>query len=241
MINHLFCSSTGLINACHNQQRPESMQHHTLSVSRTAHYYSLGEPGPHIRRVVIACHGYGQLARFFLPKLEPIADAHTLVIAPEGLSRFYWNGFSGRVVASWMTKEHRLDEIADYAAYLSRLWAQWKPRVSPKTKLILFGFSQGCATVMRWVHREQPDAAHLVFWAGSIPEDLDYGPLQSYFGHRRLHLAFGDADPFLTADTLTAYRRQTRQAGLPVEEFPFSGAHEIPPSALKSFWQERLP
>ncbi len=216
------------------------MQHHRLPVERTAHYYTLGEAGPHIRRVVIACHGYGQLARFFLPKLEPIADAHTLVIAPEGLSRFYWNGFSGKVVASWMTKEHRLDEIADYTAYLSRLWAQWKPRVSPEAELILFGFSQGCATVMRWVHRMQPEAGQLIFWAGTLPEDIDYAPLLPDLARRQLHLAYGDADPFLPPGALATYRNRIEQAGLSVSEYSFSGAHDIPAPALQHFWKERI-
>ena len=33
-----------------------------LTVPRTARYWTLGEPGPGLRQVWIACHGYGQLA-----------------------------------------------------------------------------------------------------------------------------------------------------------------------------------
>ena len=43
------------------------------------------------------------------------------IIAPEGLSRFYKNGFYGEVVSSWMTKEDRLNEINDYILYLDTL------------------------------------------------------------------------------------------------------------------------
>jgi hypothetical protein len=64
----------------------------------------------------LVTHGYGQLAKTFIRRFEPIMDAQTLVVAPEGLSRFYWGGFDGPVVASWMTREDRLDEIADCAA-----------------------------------------------------------------------------------------------------------------------------
>jgi hypothetical protein len=44
-----------------------------------------------------------------------------IIIAPEGLSRFYRKGFSGDVVASWMTKDDRLDDMEDYVRYLNDL------------------------------------------------------------------------------------------------------------------------
>ncbi|MEN0004839.1 MAG: phospholipase, partial [Bacteroidota bacterium] len=73
---------------------------HSIPVTRTAHYATQGQVGPHIRYLCIACHGYGQLAARFIRKFDVVDRADTFVIAPEGLSRFYWGGVTGNVVAS---------------------------------------------------------------------------------------------------------------------------------------------
>ena len=79
------------------------MQIHSISVPKTAHYCTLGEPGPHIKYFWICCHGYGQLAKRFIRKFERIHQEDTLVVAPEGFSRFYWKDFTGDVVATHMS------------------------------------------------------------------------------------------------------------------------------------------
>ena len=42
------------------------MQSKTIEVSKTAHYYSIGEIGEEIETVIFAFHGYGQAARKFI-------------------------------------------------------------------------------------------------------------------------------------------------------------------------------
>jgi len=214
------------------------MQKRSLSVQRTAHVYTLGQPGPEVRNIIIACHGYGQAAERFIRKFDGVAAGDdTLVVAPEGLSRFYWGGFDGEVVSSWMTRGDRLDEIDDYSGYLSQLLAQVQPQCAPDAQLILLGFSQGCATIMRWVVRTQPEAAHLVFWAGSIPEDIDYAPLQGYFADRQLHSFLGDADPFLTAEAIAAHEAMLAQKGLAVHKHAFAGKHTIVRPVLQDWYE----
>ena len=89
------------------------MQEHHLAVAKTARYYSLGEPGPATRQLWFVCHGYGQLAGRFLRHFEPLDDGSRVIVAPEGLSRFYLSESPAerRVGASWMTREDRLVEI----------------------------------------------------------------------------------------------------------------------------------
>ena len=107
---------------------------HQLTVSRTARYHQLGELSAMTRRVWFVAHGYGQLAAYFIRHFAPLtaADPHLVVVAPEGLSRFYLNGTGGRVGATWMTKEDRLAEIEDYVAYLNQLAATILPRLLPR-------------------------------------------------------------------------------------------------------------
>ena len=67
------------------------MTEHHLTVARTARYQQLGELSAATRRVWFVSHGYGQLAAYFMRHFAFLAEADpsTVVIAPEGLSRFY--------------------------------------------------------------------------------------------------------------------------------------------------------
>src|SRR5207247_9831140 len=97
---------------------------HHLSVAKTARYFTLGERSGGGRPVWFACHGYGQLAGRFLEKLRVLDDGTRYLVAPEGLSRFYLSESptERRVGASWMTREDRLAEIADYVQYLDAVY-----------------------------------------------------------------------------------------------------------------------
>ncbi|MDE3054320.1 MAG: phospholipase, partial [Gemmatimonadota bacterium] len=86
------------------------MAEHHLRVRRTARFHSLGEFGPGVREIWIACHGYGQLAGRFLRHFRAAAHPERLIVAPEALSRFYLDnalphGPDARVGATWMTRE----------------------------------------------------------------------------------------------------------------------------------------
>ena len=117
---------------------------HRLSVPRSARCFSQGGEAAVEGWVVL--HGYGQLASRFLRSLESLATPSRLVVAPEGLSRFYLDAGGGKVGASWMTKEDRVREIEDYLAYLDLVRATLMPPVP----LTILGFSQGVATAARW-------------------------------------------------------------------------------------------
>ena len=208
-----------------------------LTVSRTAHYYSIGEPSEKIERLWIVCHGYGQLAKTFIRRFEDLEDGKTLVLAPEGLSKFYWEGFTGKPVASWMTREHRLDEIEDYCNYLKKLYELYMPQLSENVKVTILGFSQGTATVTRWLMRDFPKIDHLILWAGSLPDDIDFAPHADYFNSKKLVFAYGDKDPFLTEKRMTWVKKLIEKNKLEFEEFPFEGEHTVEREALKRLVQ----
>jgi predicted esterase len=208
---------------------------HTRKVSRTARYCTIGKANKHTRYFWICCHGYGQLAKNFIRKFDGIASEHTFILAPEGLSRFYWGGFSGDVVASWMTKEARLDEIEDYTGYLQDLYDHFTARMSDEVKIILFGFSQGCATQMRWICNTLPAFDSLVLWAGTVPDDIDYKPYLDYFDHKDIHFVLGKQDEFLTPQRLEAYQQLVATTGLRWQEHFFDGKHVVDREVLKNF------
>lgn len=214
------------------------MQHHRFRVERTAHYYTIGEPGPHIRQFWIVCHGYGQLADEFLRNFDQLNNDHTLVVAPEGFNHFYRKGFSGPVGANWMTRHYREDEIHDYAQYLHDLHAYYLALLPQDVRVILLGFSQGTATVCRWMLAKQPHFHDLLLWAGLPPEDLDYQAFHNYLSDKNLYLLYGTSDPFLTPDRLTQLHEMEEKNGIDFGERSFDGGHEIPSDALHDFLQK---
>jgi predicted esterase len=146
-------------------------QEHFISVQRTARYHVLGIPGPHINKLWIVLHGYGQQSKYFIRHFMPVIGDDTLVIAPEGLSLFYVGQGWQRVGASWMTKEKRESEIKDYTSYLDGLWEEVANQVPENCSIGILGFSQGVTTAWRWldVGKIIPDV--FVVWAGGIPEE----------------------------------------------------------------------
>ncbi len=209
---------------------------HALPVTRTAHYAMLGKPGPQIKKLWFVTHGYGQLAKTFVNRFSGVTDEETLVIAPEGLSRFYWGGFDGPVVASCMTRENRLDEITDFCNMLDQLYALYVPQCHPETKIILLGFSQGTATQVRWIMRSFPKFDYLMLWAGQLPEDLDYEPCLEYFTDKQLFFAYGDKDPFISPKRKVLMDQILRDSKLSFQPVPYAGVHKVDRKALKAWW-----
>ncbi|MCB0568247.1 MAG: dienelactone hydrolase family protein [Phaeodactylibacter sp.] len=214
------------------------MHLHTITVPRTARYCTLGQAGPHVRYLWIACHGYGQLARDFIQTFEAIAADDTLIVAPEGLSRFYWTGFSGNPVASWMTREGREEEISDYTNFLSILYNRYVALCSPDVRIMLMGFSQGCATQMRWIMRAFPRFHRLILWAGAIPEDLHYLPQAGYFSDKALHFVYGTQDPFFNQERLQEQQQLISDNNLAFRIHTFEGRHVVDESVLREIAAE---
>lgn len=145
-----------------------------IEVPRTARYWVLDPTGGSHKGTLYVLHGYGQLAQYFIRKFQTAADAGWRVIAPEGTHRFYLQGFSGRVGASWMTKEDRITDISDYVRYLDLLRKEQMESEDPLPQVLL-GFSQGVATAFRWLALGEggPESWQgIIAHSGIIPPDL---------------------------------------------------------------------
>lgn len=141
-----------------------------FKTEKTARYFTLGDASQ-AKFLIIALHGYGQLPSYFLKKFEGIHSDY-FVVAPEGLHRFYLNGPSGRVGASWMTKEAREADLFDTSNYLKKLLIHLKGTYQLE-KTILLGFSQGGATSARLYSEIPNEFDQLILWASVFPPDID--------------------------------------------------------------------
>jgi predicted esterase len=202
----------------------------SLKITRTARYYQLGECGSDTQRLWITLHGYGQLASYFIKHFEPQANAHTCIVAPEGLSRFYLDGKWDRVGATWMTKEDRLHEIEDYLGYLDSLLLQLAP--APETEIVVLGFSQGTATAWRWVMQGNVRPAHLILWAGGPATDAMHRASER-LQNCTLDIALGDSDEYIKLPDAEKQLAAMQQFKPGAQLWPFIGNHRMDAATLQ--------
>jgi len=207
---------------------------HHLTVARTARYCTLGNDTGPAHELWIVCHGFAQLARTFVEEFRTIAGAGRLIIAPEALNRFYLNreagraGASARVGATWMTREDRLAEIDDYVRYLDQLYREVTEGQRRDVRVTALGFSQGTATVARWLVHGTARIDRLVLWAGLLPPEIDAsGQSRDRLRSVELVLVRGTRDEMLDVQQLQAQRESLEGAGARVTLLEFDGGHRM--------------
>ena len=213
---------------------------HALVVRRTARYYTLGPTHGFPRELWFVCHGYGQLAGRFLRQFAPIDDGSRLIVAPEALSRFYLdpipqrrNDPSPRIGASWMTREDRGAEIADYVDYLERLSTDIRhPLAGAAPRFVVLGFSQGTATVSRWLAASDLRVDQIVLWGGTIPPELDLAAWSARLHGAAITLVVGEQDEYATPSAVTTEAERLSAAGVAFTLQRFGGGHTVDAQAL---------
>lgn len=219
----------------------ERIKSHSISITKTARYFTLGKANAETKYVWIVLHGYGYHAGFFIKKFEPVLKPNTFIVAPEGLNKFYKEGFNGNVGATWMTKEDRLNEIADYVNYLNILYDELKLNLKDANfKLVTVGFSQGGATLIRWLNNRKVKTDYLVLWGSRIPGDFDFNRNKDLFDNSKNLLYIGREDPFLKYIDIDNYKNIIDQHNLNFETIWFDGKHDIPKQVLSNFEKKYL-
>jgi predicted esterase len=197
-----------------------------FKIERTAHVYTLGQLNDNTKDIWLVFHGYGQQASRIIKKFNQLNLDDAYIMAPEGLSKFYFKRQPLIIGASWMTKENRIDEIQDYVQYIDKVYASLPS--SKSWRLNVLGFSQGCSTMMRWLDHNRPDLNKLVMWAGEFPSDIDYDLYKQYFNlvpHRLF--CVGDQDEFVTPERVEQLTGFLDQNKLDITIKRFTGKHEI--------------
>ena len=211
-----------------------------LIIPKTARYFLHGTPSEKTKEIWFVIHGYGQLVKYFIRHFNHFDPETTLVVAPEGLSRFYLDGTSpdSRIGAAWMTKEDRDNEIKDYITYLDLLHDQILAEFSPEVQIKVFGFSQGCTTLCRWVAYGKVRPNSMVMWAGTFPPDIDWNEFGQKFHGYPIDVVYGNNDEYrswINADEMT---RLMEKARLTFRVTTFDGKHEIIRDVLNTLLRE---
>jgi predicted esterase len=212
------------------QQAPHTASVHHIPVRRTARYYTLGEISSATREIWFVIHGYGQLAEYFIRHFRGLDDGTRFIVAPEALSRFYVKEWT-RVGASWITKEERENEIADYVQYLSDVRESILEQLEhnggdPVTvSFVGCGFSQGVTTLSRWLLRANIHVERLLCWAGTFAGEIDMVQHHAVFNRMKPILVCGTRDEFISPEALQTQLSSYREKGLNIEFVSFEGEH----------------
>jgi predicted esterase len=200
------------------------LKHFTQSFKNEASVYRID--AENCDKLIYVLHGYGQLAKYFIQKFKPLLAQGFTVIAPEGLHRFYLQGTSGRVGASWMTKENRELDIANYITYLNALHEEIAQEKKWK-QVIVLGFSQGVATAFRWIAEGQINPDQFLLCSGMIPPDVNLEESNSKFSAIEMTYFSGTNDPYKTEEAVTHFQQRITQLPFPIKMVEFEGVHEV--------------
>jgi predicted esterase len=138
------------------------------SVDVTTRAYVLVDAPPQPRATLLAFHGYAEHPRQALQAMRQAGLSQVLLAAPMGQHHFYR---SDEVVASWMTRHERRDQIRQIVAFLEAIWEELARRYT-ELPLYCAGFSQGAATAYRAAALSRLPVRRLFVLAGEMPPEV---------------------------------------------------------------------
>lgn len=214
---------------------------HHIRVERTARYFTLGgSPDVPTTSWWFVLHGYGQLAGLFIRFFADLAADDSCVVAPEALNRFYVvnpdvaPARDRPVGATWMTREDRESEVADYVEYLDAVFDEVTAGgVAPGGRVNVVGFSQGAATAARWVAHGRVPATRLVLWGGLMPPDADLSRGPHALRGVPPTYVLGSRDHYVSDAAIDEDVARLAQAGITASVVRFEGGHVVSRAVLR--------
>ena len=199
-----------------------------ISIVKTHKYSQLGEFSKKTNTVWIVLHGYGMLSEYFIKKFECILNDRTVVIAPEGSNRFYLENNYYRVGASWMTKLDKEKDIEDNISFIQTLYSNIIDEIGHTNfKLNTLGFSQGGATLVRWIMSNSITIDSLILWGSDIPKDCLTKEKKSRWSLIDVKLVIGNQDEYINEKNKQKVIDLISSYGLKYELVEYEGSHKI--------------
>ena len=91
----------------------------------------------------------------------------------------------------------------------------------------VLGFSQGTATVGRWLAQAVFRPTHLILWAGGFPDDLAPSSARNLLRGLPITLVVGTEDEYINAAEIDRQQQHLRQLGASPRLLTFAGRHEL--------------
>ena len=193
---------------------------------------ALPEGDPPRKALLVALHGWGEVAERFIRPLLPLTEAGFVVVAPQAPHPFYIRQSPKRVGFTWLTQYERDRAISETNDYLSRLIAQLQEAHEiPAERVFLLGFSQGVSMAYRFALSGTLQPAGMIACAADLPPDVDEKldgatPFPVLITHSPEDTMVSPAHSDAAAARLTA-------AGFPVSRHDHEGGHRITPALVE--------
>jgi predicted esterase len=211
---------------------------YNLKVEKAARYYS-NNPSGNISDFHFVIHGYAQLASDFLQSFEFLSDEYTLIVAPEGLSKFY---SKNKPAASWMTKEDRDNEINDYINYLSEVLVKIKTQFDlTSCKKNITGFSQGAHTALRFFTQTDFHFDRLILCSSDFPADADFDKLTSKLISSEMFYLYGNKDLIINGNTFQKSIALLKNNNINCSKREFDGGHIVDKDSILNILHKKSP
>lgn len=210
---------------------------HTLSTQTTGRFYSRGEINVNTKAVWFVFHGYAMRAENFIQEFDCIADSSTVIIAPEGMHRFYNRGTKGEISANWMTSDLRENDIENNIQFLNSVLEDLRLMGLPtEIQVGILGFSQGGPTAFRWASQLSESIGILVAWGTDIPKDVyrNNRSLQK-INAANIKLVIGSGDEYISSDKVDDYIMELHDEGVDFDFHTFEGNHEMNGETIRYF------
>ncbi len=210
------------------------MEHH-VDFTFSGRYFTHGDKTT-ATQLWFVLHGYGQLAQYFIRKFRALEQQNIYVVAPEGLSRFYLEDISqrllsgnNRVGATWMTREDRLTDIRNYNTFLNTVFEK---EFIEGAQITVLGFSQGAATASRWASEGTIAFDRLILWGGMLPPDFELPRQMEVLTRKEIIFVKGLDDPFVTDERYAAMNQLSSKLGITPQVVEYKGGHDIDETTL---------
>lgn len=205
-----------------------TIHEHTIRLAIEAPYYALGEINAATTHLWMAFHGYGQQARHFVRRMDVVPENH-VVLAPQGLSRFYLDKEYKHIGASWATREYiSLDKLNLYSYLDAVLIHALDNQRLDRFGLNILGFSQGVSAAMRWLVARRLQPSLIILWAGSIPAELEAQHFAYLDPTCPVYYVHGTEDPIITPQMVETHSERLHTLfGKRLNIVAFEGKHEM--------------
>ncbi len=179
--------------------------------------------GDRAELLLVGFHGYGESAEDLMAEMDLIpGSSHWTLACVQGLNRFY-NRRTGDVVASWMTRQDRLQAIEDNLRYVTTAVDSLKSAEAPGIPTAFVGFSQGTAMAYR-AAAGVPNPCHgVIALGGDVPPELAEANLE---GFPPVLIGWGSEDQWYGETKLKQDLDLLSAQQVLCESVRFSGGHE---------------
>ncbi|MGH7282139.1 MAG: alpha/beta hydrolase, partial [Polyangiaceae bacterium] len=157
---------------------------------------------------------------------------------PYGDGRAWWNIDVGRFQIAMMKGEveelvrEKPEGLDESRALVEEMLDTLEKEGTPRSRVVLGGFSQGSMLALDVTLRAKNPPAGLVLLSSTLIAADEWRPLMSNRKGFRVLQSHGREDPILPFEVATELRDELVKAGMGIQFIEFRGGHGIPPQVV---------